>query len=40
MGELFPNGTVAYLQGGLLVGLGVAVIYLTVGVKAVACAPS
>jgi uncharacterized membrane protein YedE/YeeE len=34
MGELFPSGTTAYLQGGLLVGLGVALIYLTLGVKA------
>jgi len=34
MGDFFPNGIAPYLQGGLLVGLGVAVIYLTVGVKA------
>ena len=34
MQSLFPNGTAAYLQGGLLVGVGVATIDLALGVKA------
>jgi uncharacterized protein len=31
---LFPNGIASYLQGGLLMGLGLALLYLTLGVKA------
>ncbi len=34
MAALFPNGITAYLQGGLLMGLGLALLYLTLGVKA------
>lgn len=33
-GELFPNGIGRYAVGGLLVGLGVAVIYLGTGISA------
>lgn len=33
-GELFPNGVSRYAVGGLLVGLGVAVIYLGTGISA------
>lgn len=33
MDALFPNGLTIYLQGGLLVGLGLAWIYLTLGEK-------
>jgi hypothetical protein len=33
-GELFPNGISRYAVGGLLVGLGVAVIYLGTGIVA------
>jgi uncharacterized membrane protein YedE/YeeE len=32
--ELFPNGIARYAVGGLLVGLGVAVIYLGTGISA------
>lgn len=32
--SLFPNGVASYLQGGLLMGLGLALIYLTLGTKA------
>jgi uncharacterized membrane protein YedE/YeeE len=31
---LFPNGVASYLQGGLLMGAGLALIYLTLGTKA------
>jgi uncharacterized membrane protein YedE/YeeE len=31
---LFPTGIASFLQGGLLMGLGLALIYLTLGVKA------
>ena len=34
LGELFPRGIVPYLLGGLLVGLGAAVIYLATGIIA------
>ncbi|ELZ04142.1 YeeE/YedE family protein [Natrialba aegyptia] len=34
LGELFPRGILPYLFGGLLVGLGVAVIYLATGIIA------
>ena len=34
MGFPFPNGVTSYLSGGVLVGLGLMVIYLTLGVKA------
>jgi uncharacterized membrane protein YedE/YeeE len=33
-GELFPNGISRYAVGGLLVGLGVTVIYLGTGISA------
>ncbi len=31
-GEVFPRGILPYLAGGLLIGLGVAVIYLFTGI--------
>lgn len=34
MGFPFPNGVTSYLSGGLFVGLGLMVMYLTLGVKA------
>lgn len=34
LGEFFPRGIVPYLLGGLLVGLGAAVIYLATGIIA------
>jgi uncharacterized protein len=34
LGDLFPRGVLPYLIGGLLVGLGAAVIYLTTGIIA------
>ncbi|WP_122090849.1 YeeE/YedE family protein [Halalkalicoccus subterraneus] len=34
LGELFPRGTLPYLVGGLLVGLGASVIYLSTGIIA------
>lgn len=34
LGELFPRGVLPYLLGGLLVGLGTAVIYLATGITA------
>ncbi|MFB6137101.1 MAG: YeeE/YedE family protein [Halobacteriaceae archaeon] len=34
VGEPFPRGVVPYLVGGLLVGLGVAAIYLATGIAA------
>jgi uncharacterized membrane protein YedE/YeeE len=34
MASLFPNGIAGYLAGGLLMGGGLALIYLTLGVKA------
>ncbi|SEW31442.1 YeeE/YedE family protein [Natrinema salifodinae] len=34
LGELFPRGVLLYLLGGLLVGLGAAVIYLATGIIA------
>jgi uncharacterized protein len=34
MDSLFPNGVSSYLQGGLLMGLGLALLYLMLGVKA------
>ena len=34
MGFPFPHGVTSYLSGGLLVGLGLMVTYLTLGVKA------
>lgn len=34
LGELFPRGIWPYLVGGILVGLGVAVIYLATGIIA------
>ncbi|MCL7418305.1 MAG: YeeE/YedE family protein [Halalkalicoccus sp.] len=34
LGELFPRGVLPYLIGGLLVGLGAAVIYLATGIIA------
>jgi len=34
MATLFPNGFASYLEGGLLMGAGLALIYLTLGVKA------
>ncbi|WP_226483224.1 YeeE/YedE family protein [Natrinema amylolyticum] len=34
LGELFPRGILPYLLGGLLVGLGAAVIYLATGIIA------
>jgi len=30
--ELFPNGVIQYVMGGLLIGLGVGVIYLATGI--------
>ncbi|ADJ13986.1 YeeE/YedE family protein [Halalkalicoccus jeotgali] len=34
LGDLFPRGVLPYLLGGLLVGLGTAVIYLATGIIA------
>lgn len=34
LGELFPRGVLPYLVGGLLVGLGASVIYLSTGIIA------
>jgi len=34
MGFPFPHGVTSYLSGGLLLGLGLMVMYLTLGVKA------
>ncbi|AEH39096.1 YeeE/YedE family protein [Halopiger xanaduensis] len=34
LGELFPRGVVPYLLGGLLIGLGTAIIYLATGIIA------
>lgn len=34
MGFPFPHGVTSYLSGGLLLGLGLMVTYLTLGVKA------
>ncbi|ELY92227.1 YeeE/YedE family protein [Natrialba taiwanensis] len=34
LGELFPRGIIPYLLGGVLVGLGAAVIYLATGIIA------
>lgn len=34
LNELFPRGVLPYLLGGLLIGLGVAVIYLATGIIA------
>jgi len=34
MASLFPNGIASYLGGGLVMGLGLALLYLTLGVKA------
>lgn len=34
MGFAFPNGVTSYLSGGLFLGLGLMVMYLTLGVKA------
>jgi uncharacterized membrane protein YedE/YeeE len=34
MDDLFPTGVVPFLGGGLLVGVGLVVMYLTLGVKA------
>ncbi|WP_435157457.1 YeeE/YedE family protein [Haladaptatus sp. DFWS20] len=34
LGELFPRGVTPYLLGGLLVGLGAAIIYLATGIIA------
>ncbi len=34
MGDPFPTGVTSFLGGGLLMGLGLVVMYLTLGVKA------
>ena len=34
MQELFPNGWAHYLAGGLLVGAGTAIVFLTTGIRA------
>jgi hypothetical protein len=34
LGFPFPNGVTSYLVGGLFLGLGLMVMYLTLGVKA------
>jgi uncharacterized membrane protein YedE/YeeE len=34
VGELFPRGVLPYAAGGLLVGLGVAIIYVATGITA------
>jgi uncharacterized membrane protein YedE/YeeE len=34
MGDLFPTGVVPFLGGGLIMGVGLVVMYVTLGVKA------
>ncbi|ESS11012.1 MAG: putative transporter component [uncultured archaeon A07HR60] len=34
IGELFPRGILPYITGGLLVGLGIAIIYVATGITA------
>lgn len=34
MGDLFPTGVVPFLGGGLMMGVGLVVMYLSLGVKA------